>query len=978
MNVTNLLHRCARMRVLCAAGVALGLAVGQAQAGSLWFDNNGTSGGYGTSNGGTYSWDGNVWATANGGTTATGPWVQGSFARFNPTVARYTVTVGSDIQMAGLYHTSSSVALTISQASGTSGQLDIVDGMQGFLIGYGASSVTITAPITGTGGIQQQLYGSLALYGDNSYSGGTVVTGGQVTYYNNSNSFGTGNISVQGYGQALVRSGSASVVIPNTIDFPNPNYAINLAGGNAVGTTPGTIFTGNFNLPASGTTMIETSNSTTQVIEISGVISGDSALSVADLGTLVLSGANSYTGSTTVTAAVNGPVTLKLGAANTIANTPSLVLDGGVLDPGGFDHAMSYTTLGLTASSTIDFAAGASEVDFANSSAISWVGILNLANWNPSIIKVRFGREVTGLTDTQLAQIEFNGDPATLGSAHLDTDGYLFQGDAPVPCYASAFDANGDGDVDMDDFATLQRCITGAGDPNHVYNYALCHCLDRDRNSAIDETDLAAFMNCASGPNIPVDPNCGNYPTGDVVINEIVYDTSVANGEFIELYNAGDSAVDISGWKVQVSSNIGPGASGNDDGIQDYFVDGTLGSGTVTLASHGFYVMGGYGVANVNQQLDSTTGDLFPNGHDAIQLLDANSTVKDTVIYGRSAGTTVAVDPSNTMDGIWGANRSTLPGAFSLQRWVDGRNTGDNGLDFGMRPATPGATNNEPVITAFIPPSGSPGETALTLPGSFVSGRFVDPTVSTAANTGSGTDMPGVNPNAITAPPSAGAAIIAWDDSGGGNLTVDLSEATDSASYDMWVYLETRSLVSPNNVPGAESTMYGLMGSADNAFGSGGGNDQPDPGGTIWSNSNPNNNGATGIAWLYQRDNAGDMRKLWLVDAHGGGNSSPRYTPQEWTVVASVDLSDTATYPSGWYELKLSYAGSSGAVTGSLLDASGNTLFTAPSYTTTPNLAGSFYVGYRESFLGANRSASGAGSRDVAMSLMRPPTFALK
>ncbi len=88
---------------------------------------------------------------------------------------------------------------------------------------------------------------------------------------------------------------------------------------------------------------------------------------------------------------------------------------------------MSATTLALNAStgpSVLDYGAGASEVDFANSSAVAWPGaILNLLNWNPTQDKLRFGTDPTGLTSAQLAKIEFNG--SGLGTARLDANGYV-------------------------------------------------------------------------------------------------------------------------------------------------------------------------------------------------------------------------------------------------------------------------------------------------------------------------------------------------------------------------------------------------------------------------------------------------------------------------------------------------------------------------------------------------------------------------
>ena len=98
---------------------------------------------------------------------------------------------------------------------------------------------------------------------------------------------------------------------------------------------------------------------------------------------------------------------------------------GGTLDPDGFHHAMTSTTLGLTASSTIDFGAGASEVDLANSSALIWTGVLNLNNWDPSKDVLRVGTDGTGLTSAQLADIEWDGNSGYLGDAQIDANGYV-------------------------------------------------------------------------------------------------------------------------------------------------------------------------------------------------------------------------------------------------------------------------------------------------------------------------------------------------------------------------------------------------------------------------------------------------------------------------------------------------------------------------------------------------------------------------
>jgi len=418
------LHSNSLRFIPAALGLAFALVAYNAMANtSLYFDSNGTTTGYGSGG----SWDGNNWATASGGTKTTGAWVPGDFARFY-TAASSTVTVNNDESMGGLYETVSGVTLTINAAG--SGDLNITSSggtqtantgpgyFQGFLISGSASGVIINAPIVGQGGLEQEVSGALYLYGNNSFSGGFDITGGQTTYFNQNNSFGTGTIYVNGTGQGVVNNSAGAVTIPNNFVMGTANQSINLAGGNA-----GTTFTGSFTLPSSGSYVINTSSTATEIVKISGDISGISGITVSDNGTLVLYGPNDYIGPTTITTGA----TLWLGAANAIANTSGLIMSGGTLRPGGFAHSMQGSTLQLTASSAIDFRDGASTISFANSSGVAWTAgqVLNLANWDPSQDGLQFGSDNTGLTTSQLAEIEFNGNAASLGTAYLNASGWL-------------------------------------------------------------------------------------------------------------------------------------------------------------------------------------------------------------------------------------------------------------------------------------------------------------------------------------------------------------------------------------------------------------------------------------------------------------------------------------------------------------------------------------------------------------------------
>lgn len=69
----------------------------------------------------------------------------------------------------------------------------------------------------------------------------------------------------------------------------------------------------------------------------------------------------------------------------------------------------------------------------------------------------------------------------------------------PIP-YA---DADGDQDVDADDFAALQVCYSGTKTAT-----GKCLCFDRNGDKKIDQVDVAMFANCATGPGVVIAGEC--------------------------------------------------------------------------------------------------------------------------------------------------------------------------------------------------------------------------------------------------------------------------------------------------------------------------------------------------------------------------------------------------------------------------------------------------------------------------------------
>lgn len=376
---------------------------------------------------------------------------------------------------------------------------------------------------------------------------------------------------------------------------------------------------------------------------------------------------------------------------------------------------------------------------------------------------------------------------------------------------------------------------------------------------------------------------------GQVVINEIVEDERQADSsdttdtrDFIELYNAGNSAVNVGNytmnyWQLGTAATT-PGS---------YFpTHDTIPAGTM-LAAHGYYVFGNTGVPNLNQDLG--TGDLYPhlnaifelrNGTqttdplvDAVgldtfrtpELLNATQEQLDQIAHGQTVSATAR-------GGVWGQTISTdaiAPNVpSSIGRYLDGRDTNDNGRDFGYLPVTPGASNNLPQHQVHVIPnvdSMNIGDVLGTqYYASFKLPRVIDPQVVDSAGDDGGAVA--LNPKAIPPSPQGGKAIVAYDETGGGNAVYSKELVN---KFDLYAYIDTSALNTNQTTTQSEATIYGI-GTTDPFFGT------PDPSGRLGFTSA--SNGSTGIGWLIQRveapNNGGTTTLLQLIDMNNGGDST--------------------------------------------------------------------------------------------------------
>lgn len=190
--------------------------------------------------------------------------------------------------------------------------------------------------------------------------------------------------------------------------------------------------------------------------DFAGVISGSGGLIKDGTSTQILSGANTFTGATTVNAG-----TLQAAAANALGSTSAITVNSGgllAISASSAIHssalitlngassravafsgsiATSFGLLALSTTSVIDLGSGSVALSMADSNTVSWAEGATLEIWNWSgqatgggIDRIFFGNSASGLTMQQLASIHIYGDS---GQTLLGQSSLLASGELVIP-----------------------------------------------------------------------------------------------------------------------------------------------------------------------------------------------------------------------------------------------------------------------------------------------------------------------------------------------------------------------------------------------------------------------------------------------------------------------------------------------------------------------------------------------------------------
>ncbi len=466
--------------------------------------------------------------------------------------------------------------------------------------GTGGTGNTIS--ITGTGGISIGNSDSLTAYGGNGgigngnnggnggagnvitliSSAGAVVIGTSsgITTVGGSSGGSTGTRGNGGNAAAINITGFGGVTMPSNLTATGGALGASGTGG-TVGTAASiTINDGNATVTSGGVND-----------GVSGIISG-LKFSKSGAGTLNISGANTYTDSTSLYGG-----RLQLAGAARIPDASNIGLYGGGLSTGAtIGYNETAATIKLTDNSTINVGTGGHSLNFSASNGVAWTAgkILTITNWNgpydgttagPSNGKIYVGSNASGLTTAQLAQIKFlRPSNGVLYDALILSTGEVVAYD-PAVVYINVLSI------------TYPSCTGNTGSitvggfggvPPYTFNI----------NSGLYQSS-GIFSGLGAGTyTLGVKDNNGQTKTTTVQLDVIVItsDTGTCNGNSIQLQTSGQTAYSYS-WSPStgLSSSTIPNPVATPSSTTTYTLSAMVIDNTVNLISNPGFESGNTG-----------------------------------------------------------------------------------------------------------------------------------------------------------------------------------------------------------------------------------------------------------------------------------------------------------------------------------------------------------------------------------------------
>lgn len=338
-------------------------------------------------------------------------------------------------------------------------------------------------------------------------------------------------------------------------------------------------------------------------------------------------------------------------------------------------------------------------------------------------------------------------------------DSVCYEGDGAHPETSKSF-GNAGTDAGNDENFSLSRVPDGANTLDNAADFVLQASTPGGPNSDLGTPTPSptAGPSGTPSPTPTVSPTAGSpTPTGtggvapgDIIINEVDYDDTDADGQsFIEIKNVSGRSLNLNELEV-VGMNNSPTAQ--------YF---TYRPASRMLASGDYWVFGTTAdSADVAAFVDETLFDIpsLQNGANdgiTLRLFASPTVIIDSVCY--------EGDTAHPVGSPASGNAGTDPGNadnMSLSRVPDGVNTGINTADFVLQGSTPGQPNSvlpSPTVSPTVSPSPTTGgPTASPSSTATPTGTTASPTASPTGTTASPTASPtGTTASPTTSPTGA-------------------------------------------------------------------------------------------------------------------------------------------------------------------------------------------------------------------------------
>ncbi len=485
----------------------------------------------------------------------------------------------------------------------------------------GAGNISESGAISGIGALVKNGGGTLTLSGTNTYSGGSTINGGTVVTYGSS----------LGASSGVATLNAATIEVAATFSSTR-NYVL----GNAASTMmvdPTFTFTAN------------------------GIFSGTGTLNKTGTGTMVLGGANTYTGATNVNAG-----TLQLSASARIANTSNLNVSGGTFDLQTFTETLGAVTLsGGTISGTGTGALTGSSYTLQSGTVSAILAGNGTVTKNTSgSVTLSGANTFTGSTTISAGTLQVNTNNA-LGTAASGTtvaSGAVLNLNNVNYSTAEPLTLNGSG-ISNGGALTNSGTSTFAGPINAATN-ATINAGGGTLNLTGGISKNGTTLTIAGGGTVNITSNgiTGSTANSDLVVDGTTLVLSVANS-----YN-GPTTIQNSGTLKLGGNNVLPSSPQTAVTINT--------SSTFDLASYSD------GVASLTGDSTTTVKNSVIGGTSTLTINPASgSTTFAGVIAGTNAGTqgnialqkngagTLVLTGANTYSGSTTVNGGTLTAAAS-------------------------------------------------------------------------------------------------------------------------------------------------------------------------------------------------------------------------------------------------------------------------------------------------------------------------